>query len=90
MFTPTGKDEWNVAFHFEWEGQPHVYEGTAQGSLSDDFLEGEVEDGDNDEDKRTYRFRGTFENGEFAGTHAKVSTEGESRDLGTLTLRPAD
>ena len=42
--------------------------------------------GDEGESKRSYRFRGTFENGEFAGTHAKGSTEGEPRDLGTLTL----
>ncbi len=90
VFTPTGKDEWNVAFHFDWEGRSHVYEGTAQGSLSEGSLEGEVDDGDDGEQKRTYRFRGTFENREFAGTHAKVSTEGEPRDLGTLTLRPAD
>ena len=90
VFTPAGKDEWNVAFHFDWEGRSHVYEGTAQGSLSEGSLAGEVDNGDDGEQKRTYRFRGTFENGEFAGIHAKVSTEGEWRDLGTLTLRPAD
>lgn len=74
-----------------WLRWRHGYhEGTAQGSLSEGSLEGEVDDGDDGEQKRTYRFRGTFENGEFVGTHAKVSTEGEPRDLGTLTLRPAD
>ena len=41
------------------KANPHVYEGTAQGSLSDGSLEGEVDDGDEGESKRTYRFRGT-------------------------------
>ena len=90
VFTPTGKDEWNVAFHFDFQDQANVYKGTAQGSLSDGSLEGEVDDGDEGENKRTYRFRGTFANRAFAGTHARVSTEGEPRDLGTLTLRSAD
>ena len=43
VFTPAGKNEWNVAFHFVWEDEPHVYTGTAKGNLKSGDLEGEVE-----------------------------------------------
>ena len=35
VFTPTGKSAWDVAFHFDWKDEPHIYLGTATGSLSD-------------------------------------------------------
>ena len=33
VFAPTGADQWDVVFHFEFHGKNLVYRGTAQGSL---------------------------------------------------------
>ena len=41
-FTPTGEDTWDVSFHFKFRGEPHVYSGTAEGSLSEGELSGTV------------------------------------------------
>ncbi len=38
VFTATGEQSWNVTFHFDFRGSPHVYTGTAEGSLSDGEL----------------------------------------------------
>ena len=90
IFTPTGEDAWDLAFHFEWEGEAKVYSGTVHGSLSEGALEGEVNDGGEGENRHTYRIRGSFKDGEFAGVHTILSNEDGPRDLGTLTLRPVD
>lgn len=88
VFTPTGDGEWDVAFHFEWQDGPHVYAGTAKGSLTSGALEGEVEN-DNEERKTTFRFQGSFEDGTFTGTHAAIGKDGELKDTGTLSLNAA-
>lgn len=90
VFSPKGdgKDDWSVSFYFQWEESPHIWSGTAKGSLSEGALEGEVEsDG---ERKSTFRFSGSFENGVFNGKHSTLTQEGETRELGTLKLeRPS-
>ena len=87
VFTPTGDTEWAVAFHFNWEDEPHTYKGTATGSLSSGELKGAVEaDGDNH--KMSFRFSGSFEDGLFTGTHSFVDKSGGLKHSGTLTLKP--
>jgi hypothetical protein len=83
VFTATGERRWDVAFHFSMQGKPHVYAGTAEGSLSEGALKGTVKDEGKD---RTFTFRGTFEGGKFQGTHAEI-TGGREQPTGTLTLR---
>ncbi len=87
VFTPTGENRWDVAFHFEWEDGPHVYAGTAEGNLRDGKLRGEVLN-DSEERPSTFRFEGAFENGVFSGKHAYLD-EGEPKEMGTLTLNAA-
>jgi len=82
VFTATGKETWDVSFHFTFRGSPHTYTGTAAGSLSAGELSGKVL---NESGKRTFTFTGAFTDGEFRGTHAEV----EGRRViatGTLTL----
>jgi len=84
VFTPTDDDGvWDVSFHFEFRGRPHVYSGSAKGSLGEGEFKGRVL---NDNKRRTFTFEGMFADGEFSGTHAEVSDE-ESHSTGTLTLR---
>ena len=82
VFTPTGEGMWDVAFHFTFDGEKHTYTGTAQGSLTDGSLKGEVK-----ADKRPakFTFEGTVTAGKFSGTHAQVRENGQVR-TGTLTL----
>ncbi|MEM7351565.1 MAG: hypothetical protein AAF657_12205 [Acidobacteriota bacterium] len=83
VFTPTGDGKWDVAFHFKFRGEPHVYEGQAEGSLTDGALHGEVR---NENRQRTFTFKGTFADGVFNGTHREI-TRGRERDTGTITLK---
>jgi hypothetical protein len=85
VFTATGEQTWNVAFHFDWEDGPHTYSGTASGDLTTGKLEGEVVN-DNPDRKQRFRFTGTFEDGTYSGTHGHVQEDGSLRDTGTLTL----
>ena len=87
VFTPTGDNQWDVSFHFDWEDGPHIYSGTATGDLSGGDLKGAVE-GDSEDRKMSFRFTGSFKDGTFTGTHAFLDKEGELRPTGTLTLRP--
>jgi len=82
-FTPTGEGTWDVAFHFEFRGKPHIYAGTAEGTLAGGDLNGRVR---NDEKNRTFIFTGTFTEGEFHGAHAEIGDDGEHA-TGTLTLK---
>lgn len=83
VFTPTGERSWDVAFHFEFRGKRHTYTGTAEGSLTDGSLRGSAT---SENEKRTWNFAGTFEGGEFRGTHQET-TGGRQTDSGTLILR---
>jgi len=82
VFKPAGENSWDVSFHFDFRSQPHVYTGTAKGSLVDGSLEGTVK---NEDKRRTFTFEGGFEDGTFQGDHAET-TRGEPLRTGTLTL----
>ncbi|MCP3979131.1 MAG: hypothetical protein GY716_07335 [bacterium] len=82
VFTPTGENSWDVAFHFEFRGEPHIYAGTAEGNLKKGRLKGSVK---NDNKKRTFTFDGKVKDGVFQGTHAET-TGGKPIDTGTLKL----
>jgi hypothetical protein len=82
VFTATGEDTWNVSFHFTFRDQPHVFSGTASGSLTEGQLRGEVFD---DRKKRTFTFEGQVKDGKFEGSHAEI--EGDRvQNTGTMTL----
>ena len=81
-FSPKDKGQWEVAFHFTFRGNKHVYSGTAKGDLENGALEGTVK---NEGKNRTFTFEGTSTSGQFAGTHAETSGGGE-RKTGTLKL----
>ena len=84
VFTKTGDVEWNVAFHFQWSGEPRVWTGTATGNLHSGTLSGRVTT--DTEPPHTYTFTGEFKDEVFDGTHAGIHEDGESRHTGTLTL----
>lgn len=84
VFTPTGEGTWDVSFHFDFSDKPHTYTGTAEGSLTEGALSGEVR---NEDKKRVFRFAGAFEDGTFRGDHEET-TEGRERRTGTMTLAP--
>lgn len=83
VFTPTGDATWDVAFHFDFRGDPHTYTGEAKGSLTDGSLEGTVL---NEDKNRTFNFEGTVQEGKFEGTHSEVGGRRGSRRTGTLSL----
>ncbi len=83
IFTATGEDRWEVAFHFRFRGDAEVFSGTATGSLAGGTLEGKVKNGSQ---RRTFTFRGEFEDGTFRGKHAEIFGSRES-STGTLTLQ---
>lgn len=83
VFTPTGSNQWTVAFHFTFDGQAHVYNGTAQGSLTEGELKGRVF---NESRSRTFTFKGSFKDGTFSGTHSELD-DGEENEMGLLTLK---
>lgn len=83
VFTPTGEGKWDVAFHFNFQGKPHTYAGTAEGTLAGGELKGRVL---NDAKDRTFVFAGSFTGEEFSGTHAEVGDDGE-HPTGKLTLK---
>lgn len=84
-FTSTGEKAWKVSFHFDWEGEPRVWNGTAKGSLEKGKLKGEAVM-DKTDDPSTFTFTGKFKDGKFSGTHAQIDKEGKSHATGTLTL----
>lgn len=85
VFSPQGQGEsnsWNVEFRFKFNGYDHIYDGTANGSLTDGRLRGEVT---NERKRRNFRFEGVFKDGEITGRHAELS-RGREQYTGTLTL----
>ena len=85
VFTRTGNGAWVVEFRFVWEGELHVYRGTAEGSLTEGELRGNVVR-DNHERPQTFFFAGRFERGRFTGTHTALQASGGTHPTGTLTL----
>ena len=84
-FTKTADGAYDVTFHFEWEGEPRTWKGTAKGNLEKGKLEGEVLT-DSEDNPSTFTFSGKFKKGAFQGTHGQLDREGKLRKTGTLTL----
>jgi hypothetical protein len=85
VFTKTSDGAWGVEFRFVWEGELHVYRGTAEGSVTDGELLGNVVT-DNPERPQTFFFAGRFERGRFRGTHTALQVSGGTYPTGTLIL----
>ena len=85
VFTKTGDGAWGVEFRFVWEGELHVFHGTAEGSLTDGELRGNVVT-ENPERPQTFFFSGKSERGRFTGTHTALQASGGTHPTGTLTL----
>ena len=82
VFTATGEDTWDVDFFFDFRSKPHVYSGTAEGSLTDGPLEGTVK---NENRRRTFVFGGKVVESRFTGEHAEITQD--ERRTGTLELQ---
>ncbi len=82
VFTETGANTYDVAFHFMWEEKPRVWEGTAEGNLNKGKLSGTILD---EKKENTFSFSGKAKRGVFKGTHFSHRGE-EPREMGTLTL----
>lgn len=83
-FTPLEIGTWKVAFSFRFNGQPHLYTGTATGQLDDGSLSGTVQ---NEKESRTFTFSGKVQDGKFEGIHSELR-RGSERQTGTLALAP--
>ncbi|MEE8522701.1 MAG: hypothetical protein V3T72_02120 [Thermoanaerobaculia bacterium] len=85
VFTVDGEGSWDVAFHFKHRSRSHVYQGTAEGSLSEGELKGTVT---TEDESRTFSFTCTYEDGTFRGTHSEVFGD-RRKKTGTLSLKAA-
>jgi hypothetical protein len=86
-FTQTGKNQWKAAFKFNWKKTPHVYTGTATGSLTDGKIEGKIF---NDTKKRTFTFTGVVKNGVLKATHKEIKKRKGKEiiiDTGTIEMK---
>jgi hypothetical protein len=82
-FTPTGDQQWDVVFRFDWDGR-RTYSGVAAGSVVEGTLEGRATD---EGGRRVFTFRGEFAGGLFEGTHYELNRRGRETRTGTLVLR---
>lgn len=77
--TPTGENQWNVAWSFKWNGKATVYQGVVKG----DLMNGEVSGTGNDAQRnRSFSFKGTAKDGTLQFTHSE-NTRGKSKATGT-------
>lgn len=84
VFTPTGDKKWNVVFTFTWGGRgDQTYKGTAEGTLKDGEIKGDVNSTDG---RRKFDFKGTFKDGQFDCTHNE-KTSGKPQATGTMTIK---
>ena len=81
-FTRVGSGRWEVAFDFTFNGRRRTYRGTAEGSFAEGTLRGRVE---NEYGRRTFTFRGEYEDGVFRGRHAELK-RGREVPTGTIYL----
>lgn len=86
-FAQVKEGEWDVAFFFRFNGENHVYRGTAMGNLTDGALQGEVQ---NEKKNRTWRFRGQVRGGHFQGTHVEINRRGREQATGTIELKASN
>jgi len=82
VFTATGDRTWDVVFYFKFNGRSHEYKGIAEGGLNEGRLSGRVE---SEGGRRSFTFRGAFEEGTFKGEHFET-TRGREEKTGGLSL----
>ncbi|NRA38433.1 MAG: hypothetical protein HRU15_09855 [Planctomycetes bacterium] len=86
VFTASGQvNAYDVKFYFKWGNDQRVYSGTAQGSVVNGALEGEVT-ADN-QPNRHFVFKGTSTNGSFAGDHHEMKGTWKE-PTGKITWKP--
>lgn len=73
---------WTVVFTVTFDTADYTYKGTAEGSLDEGELSGEVEDASGD---RRFMFRGKHREGKFHAVHAET-TGGFVTPTGEMTL----
>ncbi len=86
-FTPAGDNKWTVVFKFDWNKTPHIYTGTATGTLTDGKIEGKVL---NDKKKRTFTFTGTVKDGTLKASHKEIKKRRGKEiptDTGTIEMK---
>ena len=83
-FTPSGDKKWAAVFNFKWSGKPQTWKGTAEGTLKDGEIKGDIKSEDG---KRNFNFTGNFKDGKFECTHNELS-RGKPQPTGTMTLQP--
>ena len=83
VFTPQSQDQWQVEFHFVFEGNSLTYKGHADGSLKNGALKGQVT---NQGENRIFVFQGQMRDGHFSGTHGERKRNGREYRTGTLTF----
>lgn len=81
VFTPTGDGTWDVEFSFDFRDKPHLYAGTAEGSLTDGSLKGTVK---NENRRRTFVFEGEVVESKYKAEHAEMTQD--ERRTGTLEM----
>lgn len=83
VFTPNGEKKWNVVFTFNWGKGPQTWKGTAEGTLKDGEIKGDVKSGD---EKRNFNFTGAEKNGAFECTHNELKG-GKPLATGSMTIK---
>lgn len=82
VFTKTGSNRYDVAWHFRWGNKPQLYRGTMAG----DFRRGRVQ-GQAGSGGRTWTFEGTARNGTLSCKHYET-TGGKRNFSGEFLIRP--
>ena len=83
VFQPDGEDAWTVTFDFTWNGKPHTWTGTAQGSLEDGTeVTGTATDGN-----RNWVFEGSIKDGVMSGVHREIREGRDPYESGTFEIK---
>lgn len=83
--TPTGTNEWQAVWDFNWKQRALTWTGTVKGNLRNGAMIGT---GDTPDGKRHFTFEGTAKDGAITCEHYEV-TRGK-KSTGTAELRLAD
>ena len=81
VFSRTGSKQWDVAFHFVWGKNKHVYKGTVTGDLQDGPVQGQARSGG-----RTWVFAGMARDGTLSCKHYET-TGGKRHPTGDFLIR---
>ncbi len=85
VFTPKGKNKWDVVYKFKWGNEQEIWKGEATGSLDNGaFKGGAFTDGG----KRTFSYSGFALDGVITCKHKQLTRYGKKneKDTGEFTL----